>query len=147
MPLPSQIERVSDRHNAVEGDRPIELNDVAGGDASRHIPTPNMLSETQVLDVTEVNVGLGGKIGNPDGSDDWDAFLSASGEGVPSFGGGEAPSVTIDDFQFGTFQRNFFNFPAQTPATNSFTNGNRRSLARRRARSGAPCSALCRRRS
>ena len=40
----------------------------AGGDASRHIPTPNLLSARQMSDVAQVNDGLGGEIENPDGS-------------------------------------------------------------------------------
>ena len=74
-PTPSPVAQ-TDRHNAMEGNRPVEFPDVAGGDASRHIPTPNMLSAMQVSEVAEVNVGLGGEIGNPDGLDHWDAFLS-----------------------------------------------------------------------
>ena len=65
---------------------------------------------------------MGGEIGNPDGSNDWDAFLSTTDAGMPSFGGGEAPGAALDDVQFSTFQRDF---PAQTPATNRhFTNFN-----------------------
>ena len=108
--------------NALPNDRPVELPGVAGGDASHHIPTLNMLSGTQISDVAADNDGLGGEIGNPDGSDDCDAFLSTTDAGIPSFGGGEAPGVALDDVQFGTFQRDF---PAQTPATNRrFTNFN-----------------------
>ena len=99
---------------------PVDMPDVAGGDASRDITTPNSLSATQISDVAAVNDGLGGEIGNPDGSDDWDAFLGTTDARIPSFGGGEAPGVALDDVQFGTFQRDF---PAQTPATNRrFTN-------------------------
>ena len=79
-PTPPRVDQ-TDRHNAVEGDRPVLLPNVAGGDASRHILTPNMLLAMQNLDVAEDNIGLGGDIGNPYGSDNWDAFLSASGEG------------------------------------------------------------------
>ena len=74
---------------------PVDMPNVVGGDASRDIPTPNMLSATQISDVAEVNVGLGGEIGNPDGSDNWDAFLSTTDAGIPSFGGGEAPGVAL----------------------------------------------------
>ena len=133
----------TDRHNALPNDRPVVLPDVAGGDASRHIPTPNLLSATQISDVAQVNVGLGGETGNPDGSDDLKAFLHATGEGVTSEGGGGTPGIMLDALEFAACQRNFCNFPAQTPATNSFTNFNRRSLARSRAQSGAPCLALC----
>ena len=80
----------------------------------RHIPPPN-ISATLIPDVGEVNDGLDEDIDNPDGSDDLDAFLSTTNAGVPNFGEGEAHSVTLDDVQFGTFQRDF---PAQTPATN-----------------------------
>ena len=59
----------TDHHNTQEGDHPLELPDVAGGDASRDITTPNSLSATQISDVAAVNDGLGGEIGNPDGSD------------------------------------------------------------------------------
>ena len=112
----------TDGDNALPNDQPVELIDVADGDASHHIPTPNMLLATQMLDVTEVNVGLGGEIGNTNGSDNWDAFLSTADVGIQSFGRGEAPGVALDGVQFGTFQRDF---PAQTPATNRrFTNFN-----------------------
>ena len=114
----------TDHHNTQVGDRLLEFPDVAGGDALPHIPAPNMLSlsATQILDVAEVNDGLGGEIDNPDGSNDRDAFLNTTDAGIPSFGGGEAPGVALDDIQFGTFQRDF---PAQTPATNRrFTNFN-----------------------
>ena len=73
-PSPSPVaQTVGD--NALPNNRSVELPDVAGGDALRHIPTPNMLSAIQVSEVAEVNVGLSGKIGNPDGLDNWDAFL------------------------------------------------------------------------
>ena len=49
---------------------PVDMPDAASGDASCDIPTPNMLLATQILDVAEVNDGLGGKIVNLDGSDD-----------------------------------------------------------------------------
>ena len=112
----------TDHHNTEEGDRPLELPEVAGGDASRGSTTPNSLSGTQILDVAAVNDGLGGEIGNPDGSDDWGAFLSTTDAGIPSFGGGEAPGAALDDVQFRTFQ---WDFPSQTPATNRrFTNFN-----------------------
>ena len=62
----------------------MDLPSVAGGDASRHIPKPNLLSATHIFDVAQVNVGLGGEIGNPDGSDDWEAFLNATDAGVTS---------------------------------------------------------------
>ena len=73
-PSPSPVaQTVGD--NALPNNRPVELPDVAGGDALRHIPTPNMLSAIQVSEVAEVNVGLSGEIGNPNGLDNWDAFL------------------------------------------------------------------------
>ena len=84
-------------NNTEEGDRPVELPEVAGGDASRGSTTPHLLSATQILDVPAVNDGLGGEIGNPDGSDDWDAFLTTIDAGMPSFGGGEAPGAALDD--------------------------------------------------
>ena len=83
--------------NALPNDHLVELPDVAGGDASHHITTPKMSSATKISDVAEVNVGLGGEIGNPDGSDDWDAFLTTTDAGMPSFGGGEAPGAALDD--------------------------------------------------
>ena len=74
----------------------MELPNVAGGDASRHIPTPNLLLATQISDFTQVNVGLGGEIRNLDGSDDWDALLSASDARVISEGGGGTPGIISD---------------------------------------------------
>ena len=71
------------------------LPDVAGGDTSHHIPTPNILLAIPISDVVQVNVGLGGKIGNPDGSDDWEAFLNATDEVVTSEGGGGAPHQAL----------------------------------------------------
>ena len=133
-PTPPPVAQ-TDHHNALQNDRPVELPNVAGGDASRHIPTPNLLSATQISNVLQVNVGLGGKIGIPDGSDDWKVFLNATATGVTSEGGGGTPGIMLDALEFGACQRNF---PAQTPATNSFTNFNRQSLMRRRARSVVP---------
>ena len=66
-PSPSPVaQTVGD--NVLPNERPVELPDVADGDVPRHIPTPNMLSTTHTSDVAEVNDGLGGEIGNPDGS-------------------------------------------------------------------------------
>ena len=48
----------------------VVLPDLAGGDTSLHIPTPNLISATPTSDAAQVNVGLGKEIGNPDGSDD-----------------------------------------------------------------------------
>ena len=73
------------------------MPEVAGRGASRDITTPNSLSATQISDVAAVNDGLGGEIGNPDGSDDQDAFLTTTDAGMPSFGGGEAPGAELDD--------------------------------------------------
>ena len=81
--------------NTEEGDHPVELPEVAGGDASRGSTTPNLSSATQILDIAAVNDGLGGEIVNPDSSDNWDAFLSTTNAGIPSFGGGEAPGIAL----------------------------------------------------
>ena len=108
-------------------------------------PHIHLLSATQISDVAHFNVGLGDKIGNPDGSDNWKAFLNATNTGVTSEGGEGTPGIMLDALEFAACHRNF---PAQTPATNKrFANFHRRSLARSRARSGAPCLALSQRRS
>ena len=86
------------------------LPDLAGGNTSLHIPTPNLLSAPQISDLAQVNVGLSGEIGNLDGSDDWEAFLNATGEGVQSFGGGGTPDIMLDTLEFSACQRNFRNF-------------------------------------
>ena len=70
--------------NTEEGDHPVELPEVAGGDASRGSTTHHSSSATQISDVAVVNDGLGGEIGNPDGSDDCDAFLTTTDAGMPS---------------------------------------------------------------
>ena len=74
--------------------------DLAGGNTSLHIPTPNLLSAPQISDLAQVNVGLSGEIGNPDVSDDWDTFLNAIGEGVPSLEGGCTPGIIVDVLEF-----------------------------------------------
>ena len=93
---PSPVAQIDDQ-NMEQGDRPVELPEVAGGDASRGSSTHHSSSATQILDVAVVNDGLGGEIGNPDGSDDWDAFLTTTDAGMPCFGGGEAPGAAPDD--------------------------------------------------
>ena len=80
---------------------------MAGGDVSRRIPIPNLLSATQISNVAQVNVGLGGKIGNPDGSDNWEALLNASHAGIINEGGGGTPGIMLDALEFGACQRNF----------------------------------------
>ena len=50
----------TDHHNTEENNRPLEFPEVASGDASRGITTPNLLSATQISDVAAVNDGLGG---------------------------------------------------------------------------------------
>ena len=99
---PSPLAQIDDG-NTEQNDRPVELPEVAGGDAPRGTPPPHSSSATQISDVAAVNDGLGGEIGNPDGSDDWDAFLRTTDEGMPSFGGGGAPGAALDDVQFHPF--------------------------------------------